>query len=174
MLVVFRGLPGTGKSHLVSALVGKRPGLLVLSRDSLRASIVPSPTFQADEKDLVDDLIVSMAGFLLRRGRDVVIDGMALSSASRVEEFVHAARSQGAELRIVQCECSEKTALARIARDGGAHPAGDRGESLYHETRKRFQPIAHPHLTLDTDRDTADILGQLLDYLPAPSRDPML
>jgi predicted kinase len=168
MLVVFRGLPGTGKSHLVAALVRERPGFLILSRDSLRASIVPHPTFTAEEKSLVDDMIVSMAEFLLQRERDVVIDGMVMSSASRVEGFVHAAESCGADLRIVQCVCAEKTALARIARDGGAHPAGDRGDRLYFETRERFEPIAHSFLTVDTDGDPAEALAMILTYLSPP------
>jgi predicted kinase len=165
MLVVFRGLPGTGKSHLVAALVRERPQFLILSRDNIRAQMLPHPTFEADEKSLVDDLIVSMTEFLLRRMRDVVIDGMALSSASRVDTFAHAAQSCGAQLRVVQCVCSEKTALARIARDGGAHPAGDRGEKLYRETRERFQPIAHPFLTVNTERDPAESLASLLNYV---------
>jgi predicted kinase len=167
MLVVFRGLPGTGKSYLVTALVKERPQFLILSRDSLRAHMLPQPTFKADEKGLVDDLIVTMAEFLLHRRRDVVIDGMALSSASRVDAFVHAAQSSGAQLRIVQCVCSEKTALARIAGDGRAHPAGDRGEKLYRETRERFQPISHPFLTVDTERDPAESLASLLNYVSA-------
>ena len=165
MLIVFRGLPGTGKSFLVSALVRERPGFLVLSRDSLRAGMFPRPTFAADEKNLVDDLIVSMAEFLLQRQRDVVIDGMALSSARRVEQFARAAESRGAELRIVQCVCAEKTARDRIARDAGAHPAGDRGEKLYLETREHFEPIAHPFLTVDTDEDPARSLAMVLGYL---------
>ena len=164
-LIVFRGLPGTGKSHLVAGLVRERPELLILSRDSLRAHMVPHPTFKADEKRLVDDMIVSMAEFLLHRKRDVVIDGMALSSASRVDEFVRAAQSCGAQLRIVQCVCSDETALARIARDGGVHPAGDRGEMLYHETRARFQPIAHPFLTVDTEGNPAESLAIILNYI---------
>jgi predicted kinase len=165
MLVVFRGLPGTGKSRLVSALLGERPTFLVLSRDNLRAGMFPHPTFGQDEKDLVDDMIVSMAGFLLERKRDVVIDGMALSSAGRVEQFVRAAESRGAQFRIIQCVCAEKTALDRIARDRGAHPAGDRGESLYLETRKRFETVPHPFLTVDTDKNTAFSLAMILGYL---------
>ena len=165
MLVVFRGLPGTGKSHLVSALVAERPDFLILSRDALRADMIPHPTFGQEEKGLVDDLIVSMAEFLLDRRRDVVIDGMALSSALRVEQFARAAESRGAQFRLIQCICAEKTALDRITRDRSAHPAGDRGESLYRETRKRFQPVAYPFLTVDTDKDTAFCLALILGYL---------
>jgi predicted kinase len=165
MLIIFRGLPGTGKTHLVRRLVGERPDLLVLSRDILRVSIVPHPTFSSDEKGLVDDMIVALAAFLLDRGRGVVIDGMALSSARRVEDFVRAARSKGAAFRIVECVCSEATALARLSQDGGGHPAGDRGEKLYFEVKARFELIAHPFLTVDTDRGTQETLHDLLAYL---------
>lgn len=169
MLVVFRGLPGTGKSYLVGKLLERKPGFLVLSRDALRASIVPRPTFSADEKALVDDLIVAMAGVLLGKGRDVVIDGMALSSASRVEQLAGAAEAAGAALRLIECSCSETTALARIAADAGAHLAGDRGKTLYFEVRQRFEPLARPVLAVDTDRDAEANIEAIVAYLGAPS-----
>jgi predicted kinase len=165
MLVVFRGLPGTGKSFLVQKLVEARRDLLVLSRDALRAVILPHPDFSEPEKELVDDLLVEAAAFLLRRGRSVVIDGMALSSSRRVSAFVRAADSAGAPWRIVECVCSEATALARISRDAGSHPAGDRGEKLYFNVKRRFEPAGRPFLRVDTDRDTSISLRELLEYL---------
>ena len=78
---------------------------------------------------------------------------------------MRAAESRGAQFRIIQCVCAEKTALDRIARDRGAHPAGDRGESLYLETRKRFETVPHPFLTVDTDKNTAFSLAMILGYL---------
>src|SRR5271157_4101347 len=149
MLVVFRGLPGTGKSYLVRQLVPKRPGFHVLSRDVLRAAVLPRPTYSSEEKDLVDELLCSMAGFLLGRGRDVVIDGMALSSAARVGQLVQIAEDRRTPTRIVECTCREDTALSRISRDDGSHPAGDRGASLYFEVKARFQPVPYPCLTVD-------------------------
>jgi len=144
MLILFRGLPGTGKSYLVGKLLERREGFLVLSRDALRASIIPRPSFSSEEKSLIDDLIIAMAGVLLEKGRDVLIDGMALSSAARVEQFARAAQAAGAALRVVECSCSERTALARIAADAGAHLAGDRGERLYFEVKARFEALARP------------------------------
>jgi hypothetical protein len=78
---------------------------------------------------------------------------------------VRAAVLRGAQYRIIQCVCAEKIARDRIARGGGAHPAGDRGEKLYVETRARFEPIAHPFLTVDTEEDPARSLARLLGYL---------
>jgi predicted kinase len=169
MLVIFRGLPGTGKTWLVKRVVEEKPGFLVLSRDTLRAGIFAHPSFSTEEKDLVDELILSVAGVLLGKGRSVLIDGMALSSAQRVRDFVDTAASRGSPWRIIECICSEKTALARISQDTGEHPAGDRGPALYFAVKARFQPVDHPSLFVDTDRDPAENLAAVLRCLePSP------
>jgi predicted kinase len=165
MLIVFRGLPGTGKSHLVRRLVRAHPRILVLSRDAIRAGLIARPSFGAEEKNLVDDMILTMAAFLLDRGRDVVIDGMALSSASRVEQFAHTAESRGVPLLIVECTCSEATALERLRHDHGGHPAGDRGESLYFEVKQRWEPLARQALRVDTAGDAAGPLAAVLEQV---------
>jgi predicted kinase len=165
MLVIFRGLPGAGKSHLALQLVAARPDFHVLSRDALRAAILPRPAFTEEEKALVDDLVCSMAGFLLDRGRNVVIDGAALSASARVDQLVHVAESRNVSFRIVECVCRQDTALSRIARDDGGHPAGDRGEALYFEVKARFQPVRHPVLIVDTDRPNESSLAAILEHL---------
>jgi predicted kinase len=165
VLVVFRGLPGTGKTHLVRALVRAHPDLLVLSRDAIRAGLIARPTFAPEERDLVDDLLVSMAGFLLDRGRHVVIDGMALSSSSRVEQFARAAESRGIPVYVVECTCSAETALARLSRDKGRHPAGDRGPSLYQEVKARWETLTRPSLRVDTEGSSGDALASIVRYI---------
>jgi len=168
MLVIFRGLPGTGKTHLARKLLERRPDLLILSRDSLRTAIFPRPTFGDEEKDFVDDLIGSMASFLLRRGSSVVIDGMALSSSRRLEEFASIAAANRKSVRIIECICSEATALARIAADAGNHTAGDRGPDLYHRVSNRFEPADLPLLRIDTDVDADENLNAILGYIENP------
>ena len=165
MLIVFRGLPGTGKSHLVRLLVAARQSLLVLDRDSIRAGLIAHPDFGVEEKALIDDLIIAMAGFLLGRGRHVVIDGMALSSESRLRELADMARTHGTACRIVECTCSERTALHRIAMDGSGHPAGDRSEKLYHEVKARYARVDLPCLSIDTENSAAGNIEAILDYI---------
>jgi predicted kinase len=165
VLLIFRGLPGTGKSFLVRHLADRRPGFLVLSRDALRGALIPRPTFSEEEKGLVDELVASMAGWLLGRGKDVIIDGAALSSAAGVDRLVKAARSQGASAKIVECVCRQETALARLTEDGGSHPAGDRGESLYFQVKARFQALPRPSLTVDTDLGLEANLRAILAYI---------
>ena len=168
MLVIFRGLPGTGKTHLARKLVERRPDLRVLSRDSLRTAIIPRPSFGPDEKKLIDDLIAAMAGFLLGRGSSVVIDGMALSSAGQLEELARIAAANRKAARIVECICAEETALARIAADAGTHPAGDRDAELYQRVRERYQPTDLPFLRIDTDGDVEENLNAVLGYIENP------
>ncbi len=165
MLVIFRGLPGTGKSTLVQRLLERRTDFLVLSRDVMRRAIFPSPTYSSQEKSMVDELIASMAGFLLDRGKSVVINGMSLSSAAAVDRLVEVAVSRGLAARIIECVCRQETSLARIKGDGGSHPAGDRGEYLYFEVKARFQPVRHTVLTVDTEGDPATAILEILRYL---------
>ncbi len=110
-----------------------------------------------------------MAGFLLDRGRDVVIDGMALSSAVRVGQLVQIAQSRKVPAKIVECVCREDTALSRISRDDGSHLAGDRGAALYFEVKARFQPVPYPSLTVDTDLANESNVSSILAYLGSPS-----
>jgi predicted kinase len=165
VLVIFRGLPGTGKSYVVRHLVERRPGLHVLSRDVLRRALLPHPTWSDDEKAFVDELVAEMAGWLVGRGRDVVIDGAALSSAAGVDRLVSAAEAHGAAARIIECVCRQETALQRIKGDEGRHLAGDRGEALYFKVKSRFERVRHPLLVVDTDRGIEENLGQVLAYL---------
>jgi len=168
MLIVFRGLPGTGKTHLARRLLERRTDLLILSRDSLRSGMITSPTFSEDEKALVDGLIVAMAGYLLAAGRSAVIDGMALSSARLLEKFAETANAHRTGIRIIECTCSEETALARISADRGKHPAGDRGADLYYQVRDRFEPTELPLLSIDTDGDEKQNLEAILGYIENP------
>ena len=168
MIIVFRGLPGVGKTYLARRLLQRRPDFLILSRDSLRTSIITRPTFSEEEKSFIDDLIVTMARWLLEQGRSVVIDGMALSSARRLEDFAAAATSQRKGIRIIECVCSESTALARLRADAGAHPAGDRSEGLYRRVKERFEETELPYLRVDTDGDAEENMQAILGYIENP------
>ncbi|CEM11306.1 unnamed protein product [Vitrella brassicaformis CCMP3155] len=162
-LVIFRGLPGTGKTHLALAFIKamrKRDGLVFarVSRDELRRSLFCRPAYTEDEKQLCNGLVAVQSQHLVEHGWPVVVDGMALSHMEDVYALVNtilhtdaAAPSVGSEcssaarqeagvyVLLVECYCSDGTATRRIEADGAMHPAGDRDKDLYFRVKERFE-----------------------------------
>jgi hypothetical protein len=64
-------------------------------------------------------------------------------------------------LLIVECRCSEQTALARIAQDE-QHPAPDRSADLYRRLRDSADLI-DAGLVVDTDALSADEAARLVE-----------
>eukprot|EP00386_Alphamonas_edax_P016270 GDKI01049698.1.p1 GENE.GDKI01049698.1~~GDKI01049698.1.p1 ORF type:complete len:226 (-),score=45.38 GDKI01049698.1:375-1052(-) len=135
-LIVFRGLPGTGKSYLIELLQHALPKMYRVSRDDTRAQILLQPSYSDEEKYLCNDLCATMVRFLLQNGSGsgVVIDGFSFTKTKDPAEFIRKS-TQGVSRRVnvllVDCSCADKMAVRRIVRDIGTHPAGDRNEALY-------------------------------------------
>jgi len=172
MLVAMAGLPGTGKSTLARALVESLrdlgQGALILDKDHIRASLfTPGDVAYAREQDdLCVDIMLQVAGYLLRHdpNRIIVLDGRTFSQTYQVQRVVEAAAEMGTRLEFIECQCSEATALRRLARDqaGGAHPARNRGPDLYMRVAADAQPILPSHLTVDTEDALPDSIRACL------------
>jgi hypothetical protein len=66
----------------------------------------------------------------------------------------------GTTWAIVECVCSEETALRRL---GQVHLAKNRTEELYRELREGWETIEEPKLVVDTDRELG--VDRVLEYL---------
>jgi len=164
-LIIFRGLPGSGKSYIIKMLIQKMENVKILSRDDLRNIIIPHPSFSEKEKKLIDEIIYKIAKFLLEKGEIVIIDGMSLSSKKSVDALIQSAKEAKSQYHLIECECSETTALKRIKKDMGAHPAKDRNEKLYYKVKKRFEYVHNPKLTINTELKTEEILEEIMNYI---------
>jgi predicted kinase len=117
--IVVRGLPGTGKSTLATALARDLEADL-LQTDVIRQELFPDPSGQPDrygreQKQQVYDQTLRCCEDALLRGASVVLDGVFLTAPLLREARATAVR-QGAEFLVVECECPSDVAVARIAR----------------------------------------------------------
>jgi hypothetical protein len=101
----------------------------------------------------------------LHPARPVLIDGRTFSQSYQVDDLRNCAARWNVPLKIVECVCSEATALHRIANDQ-QHQAANRDAALYHRVKATWQPIPESKLVLATDEtDLDDAVTQVLAYV---------
>jgi len=111
LLVLVTGVPGAGKSTVADA-IASRLGAAVVAHDWAMSGLRPYPELQRalDEIELGHrtvgwSLLSALARAELRRGRPVVLDGVA--RAPEVEACGRVAGDEGAELVVVAAVCSD-------------------------------------------------------------------
>ena len=158
MLIVLAGLPGSGKTTLAEALE-RLTGAQVLNKDVSRAALLPGRSEYSDaENDFVVERLLQQAEGLLRNGaKFVVLDGRTFSKRRQVERL----RQFPLPVFLVECRCSEQSALTRIGADAD-HPAPDRSAQLYRRLRDSADPI-DADLVVDTDALAPEEAARLVE-----------
>lgn len=110
-LIVFSGLPGTGKSTLAEA-VGKDLGIPVFAKDWLEATLL-----QTDLKPIAGGKPLGSAGYelltvlaerQLMLGQSVILDSVVGSQTIR-STWHRLAEQYDADWRLIECVCSDET-----------------------------------------------------------------
>lgn len=172
MIVLFAGLPGTGKTTVALELAKRMDGV-VLSKDLVRAALFPAPfvEYSTGQDDFCIGVLLQAAGYLLARQPQltVFIDGRVFSKNYQVAQVRDAVSLLDAKFRIIECVCSEETARRRLEHDvaAGDHPAKNRDFGLYLRLREGMEPIPEPKLVLDTDRTLEASVREAAAFLAA-------
>lgn len=168
LLIAMAGLPGSGKSALAARLATALPAV-ILNKDTVREAVFPPPEteYKSAQDDFVLSLMYQAAGWLLRKGRTVIIDGRTFTHLNQQAALKAAAGQARVELRIIYCYAPDEIVRARLEKDVAAdeHPAKDRNYDLYLRRKASMDPIEEPHLALNTDADLDDLEKQALDWL---------
>jgi predicted kinase len=166
------GLPGTGKSTLAQALAREIGGVL-LSKDTLRATLFPGPLtdYSREQDDLCFTMLLEAANYLAVHDRAafIFLDGRTFSRREQIEQAIHAAESASCGWKILLATCPGEIAEARLIRDAARHPAANRTVEMYREVKARFEPIARPHLEIDTAQPLELSVHRALQYLRDPA-----
>ncbi len=108
-LIVFSGLPGTGKSRLAES-IGKEFRIPVFAKDWLEATLL-----RCELKPIRADKSLGYAGYellsvlaerQLMLGQSGILDSVAASQTIR-ETWLKLAEQYGADYRVIECICSD-------------------------------------------------------------------
>ena len=164
-LVVFSGLPGTGKSVLAEYAAGQL-ACPVFCKDRLEASLLLSGVPKDRASWAGYDLLTTLAAEQFRLGQSAILDSVAAYERIRVRWQGLAAES-GASFRVVECICSDETAhrtrLEARRRNIAGWPELSWDDVL--EVRRRYDPWNCNRLVLDAMRPLENNLDALRQYL---------
>jgi adenylate kinase family enzyme len=170
MLVVFTGLPGSGKSTIARPLA-QELAAVILDKDPIRAALFPPEEieYSTRQDDFCIGIILQVAGYLFEKDphKWVFLDGRPFNRRYQVETVTDFCREHGFPTRLIECRCSPESAVARLqwAASQGSHIAANRDVDLYREMLAHAEPIEVPHLLVDTDRPLEECLAQCRAYL---------
>ncbi len=167
MIVLLAGLPGTGKTALARQLALHTSGR-VLSKDDFRHAIfTPEEVeYSTRQDDFCLQLMLETARYLLSRdpGITVFLDGRTFSRRYQIENVLRFAASLQQPWRILECVCSDETAMRRLEADAGDgdHPAENRDYRLYLEVKARVETITLTKTCINTDQPLEACVRQAL------------
>jgi predicted kinase len=166
-LIVFSGLPGTGKSTLAE-VAGRQLRVPVFAVDWLLGSLTPFGGYHLDELLKAGaELLTTLALRQLELGQSAILDFPAedLTTRTRWRTLAHAA---GAQFRVVVCTCSDRE-LHRARLEGRKRgiPGWHEGGNWANVERRmtEFPPWTGEVLTIDAVQPLAQNLATVLKYV---------
>lgn len=155
VLVLFCGVPGSGKSFLARRL---QPHLqaVAIETDYVRRILLRRPTYSGPESAWVYAVCHALIAQLLTQRHNVIFDATNLVERNRQTLYGIADQAQ-AVLAVVHTVAPDDVIRRRLL-ERIAHPAGDNYSeadiAVYEGLRRSEQPIRRRFLEIDTTQDT--------------------
>ncbi len=170
-LIVFSGVPGSGKSSLADA-TGAALGIPVFAIDWLLGSLTPFGGYHLDDSwGMGYELLTTLALRQLQLGQSAILDSPAEETVVR-DRWRSLAAGAGSDFRVIVCVCPDEAEHKRrlVGRQRGIPGWHNPGNWANAQRRlAAFPPWADEVLTVDTTRPQADTLAAILEYCGAPA-----
>jgi len=146
VLIIFSGLPASGKTTLARELARRR-GAVYLRIDTIEQAIAPTKDTPIDEAGYRVGYAVAEDN--LRLGRVVVADSVNSLRVTR-EAWRNAARRAGVRFVDVLIVCSDQDEHRRRVETRQVDIAGLDLPTWQDILRREFEPFDHEHIVIDT------------------------
>jgi hypothetical protein len=147
VIVIICGLPGVGKTTLANEIAPFLDAVL-LSSDKIRKEIIPRPTYQKYERELIYD-VLTIAKYLHSAGKNCILDATFNREKSR-NEVIKKLGLSPSQIRIVECVCPEDIVISRL--ESRKNDWSDAGVEIYNRMKKIYEPVKREHITVDTSK----------------------
>lgn len=166
-LLIMVGLPGAGKSYIVDHIEA-RLNCTVIRTDRVRRHVRERPTYTPAEMTYIYEICYGLVDERLGQGERVIFDGSNYL-ASRRRRLLEMAAYHRSAVAICHVQASEvvtrQRLRERIQGDGRNADLSDAGWSVYQWMVEAQEPVAVPHLRLDTtDVPPETLVQRLIDY----------
>jgi len=165
-LVVVSGLPGSGKSYFCRRLASRHP-LARLDSDALRKALFGQPTHSPEESSRLFAACHYVLDRLLGAGISALMDATNLREVHRRQLYA-IAEGHGAKLVLVSLRAPAAVVEGRLAaraRRADPEDLSDAGPEVYERMRNLDEPIARPHIVVDTSADIEPTVQTVLREL---------
>lgn len=163
-LLMMVGLPGAGKTSVVTSLQQMLPCVLVAT-DSVRTEIRQSPMYTAVEMMLVYEVCYALIDRRLQQGQRVVFDGSNYLAARR-EHLAQLAGRHGAPVAVCSVQAAQEVIEQRLRlRQHRGHNHQDKSDAdwlVYQWMVEAQEPVSGDHLILDTTAASPERLARQL------------
>ena len=169
MLIVFSGLPGTGKSALAEA-VGQELGIPVFAKDWLEATLLQCELIPGNEVKSLGwagyQLLTTLTERQLMLGQSVILDSVVSTESIRLS-WKQLAAEYGAQWCVIECICSdERLHCARMNVRQRNIPGWHELEwSEAERVKTYYLPWEEERLILDAVDSPEDNLKRVFEYL---------
>jgi predicted kinase len=166
MLIVFSGLPGTGKTTLARAIAEERRATY-LRIDTIEQALRASRILPGDVGSSGYMIAYALAETNLGLGRSVVTDSVNPLAETR-NAWREVARRAGVALVDIEVTCSDRAEHRRRVETRSTDIRGLKLPSWDDVLRREYEPWVSPRLMIDTaTRSVAEALAELRSRIDA-------